>query len=319
MENFKGWEDLHLVRTRIDHAIHRTPVLTSETLNKDAGAKLFFKCENFQKTGSFKARGAANFVFSLSQEEAAKGVATHSSGNHGAALARAAALRGITAHIIMPNNSPATKQETVRRYGGKLTLCDPTYEARKLACAKIIQETGATLAHSADDYRIIGGQGTTGLEFTEQVPDLDLILAPIGGGGMASGLVVAMKTLNLRTEVIAVEPEQADDAFQSWKTGVLQPPEPNTVADGLRTGLAEQPFRILQAGASEIVTVSEAAIVAAMQRIWKVLKIVVEPSAAVPYAAILEGKITVQNRRIGVVLTGGNLDLTKLPWVTQLV
>ncbi len=315
MEIFKELENVRTVHTRIAGAIHRTPVLTSRTLNHDSGLELFFKCENFQKTGSFKIRGASNLILSLTDDEAKRGVATHSSGNHGAAIACAAAIRSVPAHIIMPSNSPLTKQATVKRYGGLLTLCEPTYAARQAACARIMEETGAQLAHSANDPRVITGQATVAVELAAQVPDLDLIIGPVGGGGLASGLVVAKHTLKLRPDIIAVEPEQANDTYLSLKDGKLHAPHPNTIADGLRVGLAERPFNILHATNTEVVTVSEHAIAQAMKRLWEVLKIVVEPSGATPFAAILEGKLPAHYRRIGIVVSGGNLDLTKIPWI----
>lgn len=315
MENFTTWEDVRVTRERIAPAIHLTPVLTSRTLDREAGVRLFFKCENFQRTGSFKMRGATNVVYSLSAEQVARGVATHSSGNHGAALACAAATLGIPAHIVVPNNSPATKQAQIGRYGGILRLCEPTYAARQAACDAIIAETGAHLAHSANDPHVIAGQATVALEFSQQVPGLDAILAPIGGGGLASGLIVGSRTLGLGCDIIAVEPAQAQDAYLSWKSGVLQPPDSNTIADGLRVGLAERPLGIIRAGATDIILVSENAIAQAMKRLWEVLKIVVEPSGATPYAALLEGRLPAHYRRVGIVISGGNLDLTQIPWV----
>jgi threonine dehydratase len=315
MENFKTWEDVRLTRERIAPAIHLTPVLTSRTLDREAGVELFFKCENLQRTGSFKMRGASNLVYSLSPAEAARGVATHSSGNHGAALACAAATRGIPAHIVMPNNSPVTKQATVRRYGGILRLCEPTYAARQAACEAIITETRAQLAHSANDPRVIAGQATVALELSQQVPDLDAILAPIGGGGLTSGLIIGTRHLGLATDIIAVEPAQAQDAYLSWKSGTLHAPNSHTIADGLRVGLAERPLSILRAGATDVILVSESAIAQAMKRLWEILKIVVEPSGATPYAALLEGKLPARYRRVGIVLSGGNLDLAKIPWI----
>jgi threonine dehydratase len=315
MENFTHWEDVRVTRERIASAITFTPVLTSRTLDRDAGVQLFFKCENLQRTGSFKMRGAANFVYSLMPDQAAHGVATHSSGNHGAALACAAGTLGIPAHIVVPNNAPATKRAQIGRYGGTLRLCEPNYVARQAACNAIIAETGAHLAHSANDERVIAGQATVALELSQQVPDLDVILAPIGGGGLASGLVVGSRSLGLACDIIAVEPAQAQDAYLSWKSGVLHPPDSRTIADGLRVGLAERPLRILRAGATDIILVSESAIAQAMKRLWEVLKIVVEPSGATPYAALLEGRLPARYRRVGIVLSGGNLDLTQIPWV----
>ncbi len=310
--------DLAVIRAaheRIRDKIHRTPVLTSRRLDEACGAQLFFKCENFQKVGAFKARGATNAVFSLSEAEAARGVATHSSGNHAAALARAARLRGVAAHIVMPSNSSAVKQAAVRGYGGQVILSAPTLQAREEACARVLAETGAAFIHPYNDYRVMAGQGTAALELLEDVPDLDLILAPVGGGGLLSGTAIAAKGLQPGIQVIAAEPEQADDARRSFQEGRIIPAQANTIADGLRTSLGELNFPIIRANVDDIVTVSEAAIVAAMRQIWTTMKIIIEPSSAVPYAAIAEKKFAVAGRRVGIILTGGNVDLDALPWL----
>jgi threonine dehydratase len=279
---------------------------------------LFFKCENFQKIGAFKARGAANAVFSLTDAEAAHGVATHSSGNHAAALARAARLRGILAHIVMPSNAPKTKIESVRRNGGIIVFCEPTLVAREAACTKIIAETGARLVHPFNDYAVMAGQGTATLELLEQAPDLDLVIAPVGGGGLLCGTAVAAKGMRPGTRVIAAEPAGADDAARSLAAGRIIPLEQAaTIADGLRTSLSERTFPLIQQNVDGIVTVSEDSIVAAMRRIWEVLKIIIEPSCAVPYAAIMEQKIDVTGKRVGIILTGGNVDLDALPWLAK--
>src|SRR5258708_22469320 len=283
--------DIRAAHDRIRDKIHRTPVMTSQWLNEQCGGQLFFKCENFQKVGAFKARGATNAVYLLSDEEAKRGVATHSSGNHAAALARAAKLRGIPAHIVMPTNSPKTKQAAVRGYGGNIIFCEPTLAAREATCAKVMAETGASLIHPYNDYRVMAGQGTATIELLESVPSLDTILAPVGGGGLLSGTSVAAKGIKPSVRVIAVEPQQADDASQSFKAGHIVHTTPNTVADGLRTSLGEFNFPIIRQNVDDIVTVSEEAIVAAMRKIWETLKIVIEPSCAVPYAAIVEGKL----------------------------
>lgn len=303
---------------RVQGKINRTPVLTSATLDAQAGAQLFFKCENFQKGGAFKARGATNAVMSLSDAEARLGVATHSSGNHAAALARAARLRGLPAYIVMPSNSPSAKQASVRRYGGQIVLCEPTLEAREATAARIVADTGATLIHPYDDLRVMAGQGTAALELLEEVPTLDLILCPVGGGGLLSGTAVAAKGTRPDIRVIAVEPAGADDAFQSLRAGrIVRLERPDTVADGLRTSLCERTFREIQQHVDDIVTVPEAAIVSAMRTIWEVMKIIVEPSGAVAYAALVAGKLEVKPKQIGVILTGGNLDLDTLPWMTR--
>ena len=310
--------DIRAAHARIADKIHRTPVLTSATLDALCGAQLFFKCENFQKIGAFKARGATNAVFALTDAEAANGVATHSSGNHAAALARAARLRGIPAHIVMPSNAPKTKIESVRRNGGIIVFCEPTLVAREAACAKIIAETGARLVHPFDDYAVMAGQGTATLELLEQAAELDLIIVPVGGGGLLCGTAVAAKGARPGIRVIAAEPAGADDAARSVAAGRLIPLEhPATIADGLRTSLSARTFPLIQQQVDGIVTVSEESIVAAMRRIWEVLKIIIEPSCAVPYAAIMEGKIDLSGKRVGIILTGGNVDLDALPWLVK--
>lgn len=302
-------------RARIHGKVHRTPVMTSETLDALVGAKLFFKCENLQKAGAFKARGATNAVFSLDDAAASRGVATHSSGNHAAALSRAARLRGIPAYIVMPRNSPAAKQASVRRYGGQIVLCEPTLEAREAAAAKILAETGAELIHPYDDLRVMAGQGTAALELLEDVPDLDLILCPVGGGGLLSGTAVAAKNTRAGIRVMAVEPAGADDAFQSLRAGrIIRLARPDTVADGLRTSLSERTFREIRQHVDDIVTTPDSAIVQAMRTLWEVMKIVVEPSGAVPFAPLLARTLDVNGLKVGVILSGGNLDLDALPW-----
>jgi threonine dehydratase len=298
---------------RIRRHINRTPVLTSTRLDAATGASLFFKCENFQKVGAFKARGATNAVFSLDDATAKRGVATHSSGNHAAALARAAKLRRIPAHIVMPSNSTKVKVRAVEGYGGRIVFCEPTQAAREATCARVIDETGATLIHSFENEYVMAGQGTVAVELLEDVSDLDLILCPVGGGGLLCGTAVAAKTVRPKIRVIAAEPANADDAAQSFRAGrLVRVDKPNTIADGLRTNLGAPNFAIIQRYVDDIVTVSEDAIVAAMRAIWETMKIVIEPSAAVPYAAILEHKIDA--RRIGIIVTGGNVDLDALPW-----
>lgn len=308
--------DIQQAHARIKDKINRTPVMTSETLSSQAGATLFFKCENFQKTGSFKARGATNAVFALPEHVVERGVATHSSGNHAAAVARAAKLRGVPAYIVMPTNVPNAKQASVRRHGGNIIFCEPTLEAREKTAAKVIAETGATLVHPYDDPNVIAGQGTAALELMQDVPELDLVLCPVGGGGLASGTSVAVKNLRPAAQVIAVEPAGADDAYQSFRSGRRVPmPSPKTIADGLRGALSDRTLREIQRHVDDIVTVSEDAIVQAMRTVWEVMKIVIEPSAAVPYAALIEGRLDVGGKRVGIILSGGNLDLDDLPWI----
>jgi threonine dehydratase len=307
--------DIRAAHERIRERIHRTPVLTSASLDQQSGGKLFFKCENLQKGGAFKARGATNAVFSLSDAEAARGVATHSSGNHAAALSRAAKLRGIPAFIVMPNNVPNAKRAAVERLGAKIVFCEPTIPAREAAAAKIIAETGATLVHPYDDLRVMAGQGTATIELLDQVPDLDIVVAPIGGGGLISGTAVAAKSLKPGISVIGAEPAGADDAFRSFQAGKRIPlQQANTIADGLRGSLSERTFAEIRSHVSDIVTVTEESIVAAMRAVWEVLKIVIEPSGAVSYASIVENRIEVRGKRVGIILTGGNLDLDSLPW-----
>jgi threonine dehydratase len=310
---------------RIRAHIHRTLVLTSSRLNEASGASLFFKCENFQKIGAFKARGATNAVFSLDDATAQRGVATHSSGNHGAAVARAAKLRGIPAHIVMPSNSAKLKIRAVENYGARVVFCEPTEEARETVCADVIAKTGATLIHSFENENVIAGQGTAVVELLEDVPDLDLVMCPVGGGGLLSGTAVAAKSMRPNIKVIAVEPENVNDAAQSFRAGrVIQTEKKFTIADGLRTNVGEPNFAIIKRYVDDIVTVSEDAVISAMRTIWETMKIIVEPSAAVPYAAIQQrqslrgygsaSKIDLAGKRVGIILTGGNVDLDALPW-----
>jgi len=302
---------------RIQPHIHRTLVLTSERLNEasPAVAGLFFKCENFQKIGAFKARGGTNAVFALNEPTARHGVATHSSGNHGAAVARAAKLRGIPAHIVMPSNSAKVKVRAVESYGAHIVFCEPTEAAREATCAEAINKTGATLIHSFENQHVMAGQGTAAVELLEDVPEIDLVMCPVGGGGLLAGTAVAAKSMRPKIKVIAVEPANADDAAQSFHAGRRLVTEKKfTIADGLRTNIGEPNFAIVQRYVDGIVAVSEEAIVASMRTIWETMKIIVEPSAAVPYAAILEGAVDIKGQRVGIILTGGNVDLDALPW-----
>ena len=311
--------DLKSIRTaheRIRAHIHRTPVLTSSRLDAASGASLFFKCENFQKIGAFKARGATNAVFSLDDAIARRGVATHSSGNHGAALARAAKLRGIPAHIVMPSNSAKMKVSAVETYGADIVFCEPTEAARDSACADVIAKTGATLIHSFENEDVMAGQGTAAVELLEEISDADLVMCPVGGGGLLCGTAVAAKSMRPKIKVVAVEPANVDDAAESFRAGRLIRTEKKfTIADGLRTNVGASNFPIIQRYVDDIVTVSEDAIITAMRTIWETMKIVIEPSAAVPYAAIMERKIDIVGKRVGIILTGGNVDLDVLPWM----
>ena len=318
MVELVGSLDLEKIRAaheRISPYIHRTPILTNSWLNDACRASLFFKCENFQKVGAFKARGATNAIFALDDETARRGVATHSSGNHGAAVARAAKLRGIPAHIVMPSNSAKVKIRAVQSYGAQVLFCEPTEESREIKCAEVISQTGATLIHSFENEHVITGQGTVAVELLEDISDLDVIMCPVGGGGLLSGTAIAAKSIRPQIKVIAVEPENADDAAQSFRAGRRLVTEKKfTIADGLRTNIGEPNFEIVRQYVDDIVTVSEEAIVSAMRAIWETMKIVIEPSAAVPYAAVQQSKTDVDGQSVGIILTGGNVDLDALPW-----
>jgi threonine dehydratase len=307
--------DIRRAAERIRPYAHRTPVLTCRSLDERVGAQLFLKCENLQKVGAFKFRGACNAVFSLSAEQAARGVATHSSGNHAQALALAARLRGIPAYIVMPSNAPAVKQAAVAGYGGVITLCEPTLAARESTLAQVVAATGAEVVHPYNDARVIAGQGTAALELLAEVPDLDVIIAPVGGGGLLSGTALAAKAISPRIRVIAGEPAGADDAFRSLAAGQIVPSvAPQTIADGLLTSLGDLTFPIIREHVEQIVTVSEAAIIETMHFVWERAKLVVEPSGVVPVAALWEGKLDLRGLRAGVILSGGNVDLERLPW-----
>jgi len=302
---------------RIRPFVHRTPILTCNTLNQMCQAEIFFKCENFQKVGAFKIRGATNAVFSLGDEEASRGVATHSSGNHAAALALAASWRGIKAYVVMPENAPEVKRNAVADYGAEIIFCRPTLKDREQGLATVVDRTGATFIHPYNDYRVISGQGTAALELCEEVPDLDLVMTPVGGGGLLSGTAIATTAVSPRTSVIAAEPEGADDAYRSFHAGRIIPSHnPDTIADGLLTSLGDLTFPIIRRYVKEIVTVSEEGIIRAMRSIWERMKIVVEPSAAVPLGALLSKRTEVPGKRIGIILSGGNVDLANLPWIT---
>jgi threonine dehydratase len=308
-------DTIRATHERIRRYIHRTPILTNSWLNDACRTSLFFKCENFQKVGAFKARGATNAVFALDDETARRGVATHSSGNHGAAVARAAKLRGIPAHIVMPSNSARVKIRAVEGYSAQVVFCEPTEESREIKCAEVINKTGATLIHSFENEHVIAGQGTAAMELLEDITDLDVIMCPVGGGGLLSGTAIAAKSMRAQIKVIAVEPENADDAAQSFRAGRRLVTEKKfTVADGLRTNIGEPNFAIIQQHVDDIVTVSEEAIVSAMRTIWETMKIVIEPSAGVPYAAIAKHIVDLERKRVGIILTGGNVDLDALPW-----
>jgi len=310
--------DLAAIRAaaaRIAPHVHRTPVLTSSSIDAEVGARLFFKCENLQKIGAFKARGATNAVFALAPELAARGVVTHSSGNHGAALAFAARRRGIPAWVVMPENAPRVKIANVAREGATIRFCAPTVAAREAACAEVERESGATLIHPFDHVDVIAGQGTAALELLEAVPDLDAVVAPCGGGGLLSGTAIAVRALAPAVRVFGAEPANADDAARSLASGRVEPLAPTTtIADGLRTTLATRTLVALRAHVEAIGTCSEETIVRAMRLTWERMKIVVEASSAVPLACLLEGSLALRGTRVGVVLSGGNVDLDALPW-----
>ena len=310
--------DLAAVRAahaRIRPHVHRTPMLTSQSLDAAAESKLFFKCENLQKVGAFKARGACNAVFSLDDAEARRGVITHSSGNHGAAVAWAAGRRGIPAWVVMPENSAEIKKAAVKGLGATVRFCAPTLEARDTICAAVQAETGAVLVHPYDDWRVIAGQGTAALELLEEVPDLDAIITPVGGGGLLSGTAIASRGIKPSIHVYGAEPAGADDAWRSLQSGRIVPQtDPRTIADGLRSSLGVKTFAVLSTLVDAIGTTSEEAIVRAMRLTWDKLKLVIEPSSAVPLAALLERKLPVAGLRVGIVISGGNVDLDRLPW-----
>jgi threonine dehydratase len=315
--NFPSQNDIIDASNRIKSLIHRTPIFTSESLNQATAGNLYFKCENLQKTGSFKFRGACNAVFSLSDNEASKGVATHSSGNHAQALSMAARLRGISAHIVMPENAARPKIAAVKHYGGHITFCEPNLESREKVLKEVMLQTGASEIHPYNDYRTICGQATAAKELIEDVGiPLDIIIAPVGGGGLISGTALAASYFSPRTRVIAAEPEKANDAFLSFQAKRIFPaiPKPGTIADGLLTSLGSLTFPIIMKHVYEIVTVNEEEIIEAMQLIWERLKLIIEPSAAVPFAAVLKKKADVKGKNIGIILSGGNPDLYKIPW-----
>jgi threonine dehydratase len=301
---------------RISPYINRTSVLTSHTFNRLFNTELFLKCENFQKVGAFKARGAINAVLSLDKEKLSNGVATHSSGNHAQALSWAASLVNVKAHIVMPDNSTRIKVDAVKEYGGIITFCKPTLESRETTLSEVIRQTGAIEIHPYNNEQIIAGQATATLELIEEVEELDIVIAPVGGGGLLSGTSLSVHYFQPSAIVIAAEPEQANDAFLSFTGKKFVPSiNPITIADGLRTSLGSLTYPIIMEHVHAIVTVSEASIIKAMRFIWERMKIIVEPSSAVPFAAIMEGKIDVAGKKTGIIISGGNVDLENLPWL----
>jgi len=309
------YQDMLDAHERIKPHIRRTEVLTSAYLDELTEAQLFFKCENFQVPGAFKVRGATNAVFGLDEAQAAKGVATHSSGNHASCLSYAAMRRGIPCNVVMPRTAPLAKKDTVRRYGGRITECEPSTTSREATFAEVQAQTGGDFVHPYNDPRVIAGQGTCSKEFMEQADGLDMVVAPIGGGGMISGTCLTLSTLAPETQVIAAEPEQADDAYRSFKAGhIIADDAPKTIADGLLVPLKELTWHFVSNHVTEIYTASEDEIIDAMKLTWKHLRIVMEPSCAVPLAIVLKNPGAFKNKRVGIVVTGGNVDLDKLPW-----
>jgi threonine dehydratase len=308
-------EDILEAHHRIRPYIHRTPVMSCAAIDGRAGCQVFFKCENFQKIGAFKMRGASNAVFSTPPAERTKGFATHSSGNHAQAVAKAAAMAGTNAYIVMPDNSSRVKLGAVRGYGAEVTLCEPNEHARQSTCDAIVQRTGAQFVHPFDDYRIIAGQATAALELLQDIPDLDAILAPVGGGGLAAGTALSAKYFGRNTRVYLTEPEAVDDTFRSFRSGKIEPAIPNpTLADGLRTTVGQRNFDIIKTHVEDVFTVTENELVDAMKLVWERMKIVIEPSAAVPVAALLKNKNLFSGKSVGIILSGGNVDLSQLPF-----
>jgi threonine dehydratase len=307
--------DIKSTHKRIKQFIHRTPVLTSQQLNRIFECELFFKCENFQKVGAFKFRGATNAVLSLAEDQKRHGVVTHSSGNHAAALALAAKMNGIKAYIVMPENAPSVKKEAVAGYGALITFCKPTLQAREETCRAIMEKEGATLVHPYDNFDVICGQGTAALELFEDIGYPDIIVAPIGGGGLMSGTSTCAKGINDRIKVIGAEPLNANDAWRSFKTGILTPSvNPLTIADGLLTSLSELTFTIIRKNVDDIYTAEEDSIISSMKLVWERMKIIIEPSSATVLAVIKENPGFFKGKKIGLIISGGNVDLKRLPF-----
>ncbi|HSN71077.1 MAG TPA: threonine/serine dehydratase [Steroidobacteraceae bacterium] len=315
MKTLPEFDDVLAAARRIADWVRHTPVLRSDELDARFGARLFFKCENLQRVGAFKFRGAANAVRLLDEAQRQRGVATHSSGNHGAALALAAQLSGLPAVVVMPDNSAAPKKAAVARYGAEIVYCAPGRVARERTLAEVVERTGAEVIHPYNDDRVIAGQGTAALELLAAHPEIDVVMAPVGGGGLLSGTALAARGQRRRIDVIGVEPAQADDAWRSFTSGTLvQLDAPDTIADGLRASLGDRTFAVIRRHVDQILRVTDDQIVAAMRLVYEELRIVIEPSCAVPVAAILGGQMDPRGRTIGVILTGGNVDLDRLPW-----
>ena len=315
INNFPSGNHLLQAATRIRPFVNRTPVFKSQTLNSILDAEVFLKCENFQKVGAFKARGAMNAILQLRPEDRHPGVATHSSGNHAQALSWGAHILNIPAYIVMPSNSSRVKIDAVKDYGGQITFCEPTLEARESTLEQLIKEKRATEIHPYNNFNIICGQSTATIELLEEIPNLDIVISPVGGGGLLSGTSLAVHYFSPATKVIGAEPENANDAFQSFNSKIFTPSvNPDTIADGLRTSLGSLTFPIILEHVNEIVTVSEKSIIFAMRWIWERMKILIETSSAVTVAALLEGKVEVKGKRIALIISGGNVDLDHLPW-----
>ncbi|MCC5906683.1 MAG: pyridoxal-phosphate dependent enzyme [Balneolaceae bacterium] len=315
MPQITTFTDINKAAERIKPHAHRTPVLQSSWFNDQTGAELFFKCENFQKVGAFKFRGACNAIMKLPKRDGEKGIVTHSSGNHAQAVALASKLNGYKATIVMPVNAPKVKVEAVKGYGAKIVFCESTIDAREETAQTIIRETGAAFIHPYNHPDVIAGQGTSAKELLEEIPDLDAIITPVGGGGLISGTLIAAKAINPNIKVFGAEPDLADDAWRSLNSGKIEPVlRTDTIADGLRTSLGDLTFEIIQKYIDEIVTVSEASIIRDMRNIWERMKIIIEPSCSVPVAAIMDNKVQVEGLKVGIILTGGNVDLEHLPW-----
>lgn len=312
------YDDVLIAHERIKPYIHETPVLTSRFLNELTGAELFFKCENLQKAGAFKVRGASNAVFGLTEAQAAVGVATHSSGNHALSLSYAAGQRGIPVTVVMPRTAPQAKKDAVRGYGGTIVECEPSTSSREAVFADVVAESGADFVHPYNDPRVIAGQATCAKELLSQVDNLDAVIAPIGGGGMISGTCLTLSALAPQVKIYAAEPLNADDAARSFKAGyIIADDAPETVADGLKVPLKDLTWHFVSNHVTDILTATEDEIVDAMKLIWKRMKIVVEPSSAVPLATILKNPELFRGKRVGVIITGGNVDLDKLPWLND--
>jgi len=310
------FEDMLAAHERIKPHIHRTPILTSSYFNDLIGAEIFFKCENFQKAGAFKVRGASNAVFGLSEEDAEKGVCTHSSGNHALSLSYAAGRRGIPCNVVMPRTAPQAKKDAVKGYGGIITECEPSTTSREAVFADVQAATGGNFVHPYNDPRVIAGQGTCSRELMEQTDGVDIVVAPIGGGGMISGTCLTLSNIAPETQIIAAEPEQADDAYRSFKAGhIIADDAPDTIADGLKVPLKDLTWHFVSNHVTDILTASEQEIIDAMKLTWQRMKIVIEASCSVPLAVMLKNKDRFAGKRVGVIITGGNVDLDTLPWI----